>query len=243
MAALTLLVLGGCASTPRPAEAPAVPAGQAAAADEHFARLHRGVDLLMRRKLPRKAIDEYFDPVIAEAGCERLLEGEPRTYVARTPAESVFYLVQAARQDLKAVVVRTPCADAFYLKGYALLDLGDVEGARAAIERAVALAPRNAQYLAELGHIHHVERDWEGALTIFTLAEDSARSFSPEDARLGEVTRALRGMGFSLIELGRLNEAELRFRESLQLDPDDEAAQQELAYIEQLREQAAHAPE
>mgnify|MGYP001551189891 CR=1 FL=1 len=46
---------------------------------------------------------------------------------------------------------------------------------------------------------------------------------------------ALRGLGFTLIELGNLDEAEVALRKSLILEPESQLAQGELLYIEQLR--------
>ena len=46
---------------------------------------------------------------------------------------------------------------------------------------------------------------------------------------------ALRGMGFSLIDLKRLDEAEGAFRESLKLEPMNKVALSELAYIQDIR--------
>lgn len=46
---------------------------------------------------------------------------------------------------------------------------------------------------------------------------------------------ALRGMGFMLIELNRLDEAEQALRDSLKLDPGNDVALNELAYIRELR--------
>ena len=42
-------------------------------------------------------------------------------------------------------------------------------------------------------------------------------------------------MGFSLIELNRLNEAEQAFNQSLEIDPKNSVALNELAYIKKLR--------
>jgi tetratricopeptide (TPR) repeat protein len=53
---------------------------------------------------------------------------------------------------------------------------------------------------------------------------------------------AMRGKGFVLIEMDRLDEAETCFRDSLRLDPDSKVARQELHYIARLRQGGAKAP-
>jgi tetratricopeptide (TPR) repeat protein len=50
-----------------------------------------------------------------------------------------------------------------------------------------------------------------------------------------QIARALRGQGVQLVDLERLDEAEDVLRRSLELEPDSETAQNELAYIADLR--------
>lgn len=49
----------------------------------------------------------------------------------------------------------------------------------------------------------------------------------------------LRGIGFALIELDRLDEAQLAFEASLEVEPSSELAKNELIYIEQVRARKA----
>ena len=50
---------------------------------------------------------------------------------------------------------------------------------------------------------------------------------------------ALRGMGFALIEQGKLDEAEKKYKESLKADPDNKLALSELEYIKKLKAEKA----
>jgi tetratricopeptide (TPR) repeat protein len=50
---------------------------------------------------------------------------------------------------------------------------------------------------------------------------------------------ARRGRGFVLIEMGDLDNAELAFKESLEIEPDNDIALHELQYIQHLREGGA----
>jgi tetratricopeptide (TPR) repeat protein len=47
--------------------------------------------------------------------------------------------------------------------------------------------------------------------------------------------RSLRGIGFALVELGRLDDAEAAYRDSLALEPDNKLAQDEITAIARLR--------
>lgn len=166
---------------------------------------------------------------------ERWASTEQKVYAARDLKESMYYLVSAEQENSDAVVVNSDCSDAYFLKGYATLELGDYENAERFVRQAVELSPANANYLAELGHIHHVKRDWENALEIFETAEWAAETFSPDEVKARELSRAKRGVGYSLIELGRIDEAEKKFQECLLLDREDAGAKSELEYIKKIR--------
>ncbi|MEJ1968500.1 MAG: hypothetical protein WDN03_07705 [Rhizomicrobium sp.] len=51
--------------------------------------------------------------------------------------------------------------------------------------------------------------------------------------------RLYRGRGFALTEMGLLLEAEASYQDSLKIEPNNERAQHELAYIEKLKEGGA----
>lgn len=112
---------------------------------------------------------------------------EQTIYSARSSTEALAYLMIAAAKDEAAEVDNTDCSDSLYLMGYVSLDFGRVDEAEAYLKRAVNLAPSNAMYLSELGHVYHLRRDWEAALDIFTRAEQAANSFSPDAVKIGEL--------------------------------------------------------
>jgi Flp pilus assembly protein TadD len=141
---------------------------------------------------------------------------------------------QAANDRRSAIDVGPTWSHAQYLKGYALVELQRIPDARRALERAIELAPANAQFRSELGHTYQIDKSWTKALEAFTEAE-RATAFSLDDEKVRHQTRALRGQGFALIEMGRLEEAEARYRRCLALDADDQVAQMELRLIERLR--------
>jgi tetratricopeptide (TPR) repeat protein len=193
--------------------------------------LEQGVGL-MRAKKPADAIP-YFDQVAALYDA-RAKGKNAQYYSSRKPSETLFYAVQAAASEKNkssAVVLSGNWGYAYYLKGYCLLDLGRPGDAKAPLLRAVALAPQNAQFLGELGHVYQLEKNWPLALETFQRAEKAAKEFSPEQARNAELGRAWRGMGYVLVELGRLDEAEAMYRRCLQLNAQDAMAQRELAYV------------
>ena len=121
------------------------------------------------------------------------------------------------------------------MKGYALSEMGHLSEARSSIERAIALSPENSQYLSELGHIHQLLKEWPKALEYYRKAEMSAEAFSPPSVKAFELGVARRGMGYVLVELGRLDEAEDKYLQCLAADPNDVRAKNELEYVRNLK--------
>jgi tetratricopeptide (TPR) repeat protein len=188
----------------------------------------------VRAGRPQEAITEYFDGVIAHY---ESIHTDPskKVYTARSRDEAILYMLIALKDKQEAIVVTPIWTDAMYAKAYALIELRSLAEAKGYLERAISMAPQNAQYLAELGHVYQVQKEWPQALATYKSAEDAARKFSPPDIRTVELSRAMRGTGYVLIELGRLDEAEEVYRRCLELDQSDANAKSQLQYIRQLR--------
>ncbi|HSK05361.1 MAG TPA: hypothetical protein VK932_29130 [Kofleriaceae bacterium] len=213
------------------AEAPA------AAGDEAEARMAKltseGMSLLKAGK-PAEAISTCFDKVIAYYE-QQYPAGQRRIYSAHYPAEVLAYMMESANKGEDAISVSPEWADAWFLKSYALTELHRSAEARAALERAIALAPHYPQYLSELGYLFQRAEDWQRSLEIYKQAEDAVGFISVPAIKLREQTRAIRGQGHALIELGDRAAAEQRFLRVLELDPDDTRAKQALEYIGALK--------
>ena len=180
------------------------------------------------------ALERFIDPTIAQFQKE-YAGHRARVYCAASQAETLLYLAQSAVKNQEAVVISPAFAYAYYLKGYIFVDRGEFADALPYLRKAVELSPSNAQFLSELGHVYQSGKQWPKALETFDQAVEGARALSDNADHRAELRRALRGRGYSLIELGRLDEAEKAYAECLQLDPDDEKAKGELAYIKGLR--------
>ena len=137
---------------------------------------------------------------------------------------------QAAGDRRKLTWVRPSYGEACYLLGYLAVEEGDYAAARRHVERGLGLEPDHPLLLCELGMIEGGSRRHGEALGCYRKAADS-RPWTPPAV----VARALRGVGFSLIELGELDRAEEAFRQSLELEPDNATARQELEIIDLLR--------
>ncbi len=192
---------------------------------------------LMRNGRPAKAISDAFDKVIGHFEAQYAGSSQ-KVYCIRTPTEALLYMATAASAGQDAVAIAPTWSDAYYMKAFALIDLGRIADAERALESALALSPSNSQYLAEMGYILQLKREYESSLAKYSEAEEAAGTYSPPEQEKAETGRALRGQGYALIELGRLDEAEALYRRSLATDPDDRVSENELRYIEQARASA-----
>lgn len=193
---------------------------------EAFALIKQGQPAAGIERLDK--INTYYEKIYA--GDKR------RIYCARSKAETLLYLMSAAREKKAAIALDSTWSDAVFGKGFALIDMGRKDEARAMLDRAIELSPNNSQYSAELAEMKKNERDWNGALELFEkAASDAALADEADQPRFKG--RAWRGIGFVQIELGQLDKAEEMFLKCLQLDPNDRKAQSELQYIKNVRGQ------
>lgn len=205
---------------------------------EQAARLGVAAGLLKEKKA-REAI-VLLDRVISHYN-DAYRNSKERIYASRGRIETLYYLVRQANleKERAAKVLSSVWADAHYLKAYALIELQGMTEARASLDRALELSPKNAQYLNELGYMQQRAKDWPKALETFTIAEDAAQQFSPEAAKGSELNRARRGLGYVYIELNRLEDAEAKFRQCLEADPKDVGAARQLEAIRAIRSRRA----
>lgn len=117
--------------------------------------------------------------------------------------------------------------------GFLLVDKGDYQGALHWLLFGGRMEPHRGLFPLEAAHAYALLGKHAEAVTCFAQAAELSGDNDRERAA------ALRGMGISLIDLGRLAEAEKNLRASLAADPDNPAAVakagDELAYIAMLR--------
>src|SRR5471030_2959051 len=112
-------------------------------------RLVDGV-AIMKAGDPARALRDYFDPMIA-ANDQRIAAAGKKVYAARTPAESLAYLLPAANSHISAVVYSSQMAYAHFMKAYVLIELHRDQEAKPGLDAALLLSPLNAQILDEAG--------------------------------------------------------------------------------------------
>jgi tetratricopeptide (TPR) repeat protein len=208
---------------------------QAMTNEEANAAFQRALAERNRGNLP--GVIPQLDPVIAAMEEMQKTQG---VYCADNQAQVLIVLSQHAlsKDGRNGVIVDNAYCMALFFKGFVLVDLGKSAEAETFLRRAHEAAPLNAQYLNEYAEWHKSVGHWQKAHDLFSEAVNLAEMADKEvhDAYLA---RALRGMGYTEIELGKLDEAERHMKQSQKYDPDSNAARHELEYIESLRRKAA----
>ncbi len=134
-------------------------------------------------------------------------------------------------KDKRNVVWTSPSySKAYYLLAYIAIERKDREGAVSAIEKALALEPDHPSIMCERALIMQYEQEFEQAIELYR----KAMKIRPW-ALASQVARAMRGAGVALIDLKKLGEAESILLKSLEIDPGNKSALNELAYIKKLR--------
>jgi tetratricopeptide (TPR) repeat protein len=176
---------------------------------------------------------ELLKPVIAAFEADH--KDNPDTFFcASTPAETLMVLGTAAADKKDAVAIDGTYCDALFITGFSLIDLDRQDDAKAFLQNASDRAPYNGHYMNELAEWHKRKGDWQTAYALFDRASGLGE-FAPSDYKNEQTARALRGMGFSLIEMGKLDDAETKFKQSLKLEPKNPSAKHELQYIKEQR--------
>jgi Flp pilus assembly protein TadD len=122
--------------------------------------------------------------------------------------------------------------DCFQMQAFVRSERNDFEGALRILEQVKQLAPISAGTAVEMGYAFNQLRRFREALDSHMRAEALAGKYPSQRPHL---SLALRGKGFALIELQRLDEAEVAFKSSLEIEPNNKLALNELGYIKRLR--------
>ena len=119
---------------------------------------------------------------------------------------------------------------AFYLLAFIHVERKDWFTAMAFIDQAISLEPDHPLLLCEKALIFLRLGRYQEAHDLFTIASE-IRPWAPINQR----ARALRGAAVALIDLKRLDEAEELLKKSLEIEPENKVALNELDYIRRLR--------
>ena len=202
----------------------------------------------IRDSEPTRALT-LVEPLLADF--EKAYAGKSRIYCAETVKESAMYLLtpgsdggeslqaadpDAPKDDAKGanIILNSGWCKAQYVRAFALVDVGRLDEAQAGFERLVRFAPRRSRYLSELGFLFQKKKQWQASLDLYTRADVAADLLEPAD-RDYERCVALRGQGYDLVEMGRLDDAERAYRKCLAITPGEPKSLNEIDYINEQR--------
>lgn len=165
--------------------------------------------------------------------CDRLLASGRALVSAATASEYQSYM--ASRQDSEPVDwVDMACPQSYNILGYIAVEARNFEKALAYLDKAVGLAPLWADPLGERGFVlNQLHRNSE-ALADYRLALQLIDRYQ---SNAGMKAIALRGLGYTLVELGDLQAAEQAYQDSLVVEPGNPLAQRELQFIRNRQNQ------
>ena len=172
--------------------------------------------------------------VVAFCGAHKSSDGT-RVYSVTNDAEAKQYLA-SAKTGVRTTFVDHACPAAYKAAAFLAVRANDSSAALSYLDRAEELAPHWAEPLAERAYLVGKLGDRAASLEIYQAALGLTERY-PSSAYLKPLV--LRGIGFALIELDRLDEAQRALEASLDLEPTSELAKNELIYIQQVRERQA----
>ena len=200
---------------------------QRALGSEFSLMVQQGFNLTQRRKYAEA--DAKLDAAIT--GFKTIIskgDRKARYLSFRTKEE---YDAYKKDETVKVVWLSEGYARAYALKAFIQVNLKNLKKAKELLKKNLAVSPMDAGAYCELGYIANKEKETKKALEYYRKALAAAKRFK---SRKSDEPIALRGIGFCLIDLGKLKKAREIYINALKLDPGSKVALSELKYIESI---------
>ena len=142
-------------------------------------------------------------------------------------------LAKSGKKTQKVIRVHWSYREALQMKAFLAAGRKQWDKALDLLAKQQEVAPYNPSLYVERGYVLNNLGRFKEALTSYRIA---IKMCELDKGFESNKPLALRGIGFALIELGKLDEAKKTFEESLKIDPGNKLALNELGYIRQLQE-------
>ena len=164
--------------------------------------------------------------------CDALLQTGHAMVSVATEEEYQAY-VAASGRDNPVDWVDMACPENYQVQAFIAVEEKRFDEALAMLEKTIRLAPYWSEPLTEHGFVLNQMGRPASGLASYRSALVLSRK---HEANKRAIALALRGIGYSQVELGDLDGAEQSYKESLEVEPGNTLAQRELDYIRQQRE-------
>ena len=144
-------------------------------------------------------------------------------------------LLEAANSGRDTEVVSSEWLMPRYVRAFAHVEQKNYAAAAAELDAVLTVAPYEPQFLTERGQVANAMKDFAAAERIFKRLQESAKTLPDQAQAAFYQGSALRGLGYGAVERGQWQAAEQYYRQALQLNPNDRAAQNELQFVRQHR--------
>jgi len=173
-----------------------------------------------------------LQPVLAY--CDSKTDTADKQFISVASKEESAEAMAAHAGKSSLVLIDRACPSAYKTAGFLSVEAGDSKRALEFLIRAESLSPYWAAPYVEHAYLLRESGDIPNSLLLYRRALAIAEKY-PGSAEQKAI--ALRGIGFDLTELGDLDGAQKAYEDSLTIEPANELAKNELAYIAQLRAQ------
>ncbi|WP_263366712.1 tetratricopeptide repeat protein [Edaphobacter bradus] len=185
---------------------------------------------------------ELLENALADmpAGWTAAREGEDVLQFAFWDQEEFFaYTGKRASEHGRTLVWIAPSySKAWWQLAVVCAEEQRLDNALVCVESGISIEPDHPRLWSEKGFILNRLKRHSEALRCYEEAT-LVRAWAPAS----QISRAFRGQGSALIDLGRLDDAETAYRRSLDLEPTNRSAPHELEYIQHMRQERAERKE
>ncbi len=165
---------------------------------------------------------------------DRAMLKDAKNATAICPGEAAAFLQSYMKGNVRVSVENDWC-EAMLVKGYALNELNRSAEAEPVLAKLVRHDPGNPNYLTEYAYTVRVNGKLERSLDLYKRAEKIAAKLQDRESAAHWRAVALRGQGYAYTDLQRWDDATKAYQRSLEYEPDNKIARNELQYIEQNR--------
>ncbi len=148
-------------------------------------------------------------------------------------AEFLCYTAHMAQTGSQRKIFWVPpsYSRSYYLLGMVYVERGQVHEALEALDQGLQLEPDHPQLMNEKAYIFQKAGRPADAFLLFQRAVTARHDWTPNYIR----ARTLRGLGVTMVDFGRFDDAVAFLKSSLEIEPNDRLALSELDYIAKKR--------